>query len=196
MTLYSIETGNFKLDGGAMFGVVPKGLWEKTNPPDKANRIEMSARSLLIEDENKLILIDTGLGNKQSEKFFSHFSLWGDFSLEKSLANYGFSKNDITDVFLTHLHFDHCGGAIEKDLNGKLSLAFKNANYWSNHDHWNWAKHPNEREKASFLNENILRKRLNSGERIILGVKVDNSFRIIEDTLNPFRFAYEFIGIS
>lgn len=156
MTLYSIETGNFKLDGGAMFGVVPKGLWEKTNPPDEANRIEMSARSLLIEDENKLILIDTGLGNKQSEKFFSHFSLWGDFSLEKSLANYGFSKNDITDVFLTHLHFDHCGGAIEKDLNGKLSLAFKNANYWSNHDHWDWAKHPNEREKASFLNENIL----------------------------------------
>jgi len=156
MNLYSIETGNFKLDGGAMFGVVPKSLWEKTNPPDELNRIKMSARSLLIEDENKLILIDTGLGNKQSEKFFSHFSLWGDFSLEKSLAHYGFSKDDITDVFLTHLHFDHCGGAIEKDSNGKLSLTFKNAEYWSNHDHWNWAKNPNEREKASFLSENIL----------------------------------------
>ena len=104
MNLYSIETGNFKLDGGAMFGVVPKSLWEKTNPPDELNRIKMSARSLLIEDENKLILIDTGLGNKQSEKFFSHFSLWGDFSLEKSLAHYGFSKDDITDVFLTHFY--------------------------------------------------------------------------------------------
>ena len=133
MNLYSIETGNFKLDGGAMFGVVPKSLWEKTNPPDELNRIKMSARSLLIEDENKLILIDTGLGNKQSEKFFSHFSLWGDFSLEKSLAHYGFSKDDITDVFLTHLHFDHCGGAVIWDSsNETYDVLFKNANYWSN----------------------------------------------------------------
>ena len=157
MNFYSIETGNFKLDGGAMFGVVPKNLWEKTNPPDKLNRIKMSARSLLIEDENKLILIDTGLGNKQSEKFFSHFSLWGDFSLEKSLAHYGFSKDDITDVFLTHLHFDHCGGGVKWN-NDKTAfeMVFKNAKYWSNQDHWSHALNSNYREKASFLKDNIV----------------------------------------
>ena len=129
MKLHSIETGNFKLDGGAMFGVVPKVLWEITNPADSNNRIDMSARCLLIEDGNKLILIDTGLGNKQSEKFFSHYSRSGDMTLEISLSSYGFSVNDVTDVFLTHLHFDHCGGAIIRKENGSYETAFKNAKY-------------------------------------------------------------------
>ncbi|WP_410221096.1 MBL fold metallo-hydrolase [Pedobacter sp.] len=155
MKLYTIETGFFKLDGGAMFGVVPKSIWQKTNPADANNMCTWAMRSLLIEDGNRLILIDNGIGNKQDDKFFSHYYLHGDDSLDKSLAAKGFHKSDITDVFLTHLHFDHCGGAIERE-GDKLVPAFKNAVYWSNEQHWEWAVHPNAREKASFLKENIL----------------------------------------
>ena len=155
MNIYSIETGLFKLDGGAMFGVVPKSIWNKLNPADENNLCAWTMRCLLIEDDNRLILVDNGIGNKQSEKFFSYYYLHGDNSLEKSLAVHGFSKNDITDVFLTHLHFDHCGGSIVRD-GEQLIPAFKNATYWSNQEHWNWAVYPNEREKASFLKENIL----------------------------------------
>ncbi len=155
MKLYTIDTGLFKLDGGAMFGVVPKSIWNKLNPADENNLCTWAMRCLLIEEKERLILIDTGIGNKQSEKFFSHYYLHGNDTLEKSLAKYNFTKNDITDVFLTHLHFDHVGGAVEK-AGDKLSLAFPNANYWSNEEHWQWAIHPNAREKASFLPENIL----------------------------------------
>ncbi|WP_010251144.1 MBL fold metallo-hydrolase [Myroides injenensis] len=157
MKLYSIESGNFKLDGGAMFGVVPKVIWNKTNPADSNNLIDLGARLLLIEDGNKLILIDTGMGNKQSEKFFGYYNLWGDNSIDKSLAKYGFHCDDITDVFLTHLHFDHVGGAVNwnSDKTG-YENAFKNAKYWTNEEHWLWATKPNAREKASFLSENIL----------------------------------------
>jgi len=155
MKLYTINTGYFKLDGGAMFGVVPKSIWNKLNPADENNLCSWALRCLLIEDGDKLILIDNGNGTKQDEKFFSHYYLYGDDTLEKSLAKYGFGKNDITDVILTHLHFDHCGGSIDK-VNNKLIPAFKNAIYWSNERHWEWAVHPNDREKASFLKENIL----------------------------------------
>jgi len=155
MKLYSIETGKFKLDGGAMFGVVPKSIWNKINPADENNLCPWALRCLLIEDGDKLILVDNGIGDKQSEKFFKHYYLHGDDSLNKSLAAHGFSPDDITDVFLTHLHFDHCGGSVIKQ-NDKLLPAFKNAIYWSNEKHWNWAVNPNEREKASFLKENIL----------------------------------------
>lgn len=155
MKLYSINAGHFKLDGGAMFGVVPKSMWQKLNPPDENNMCNWAMRCLLIEDEGRLILVDNGMGNKQDEKFFGHYFLNGDDTLEKSLAKYGFSKDDITDVFLTHLHFDHCGGSIEK-AEDKLVPAFKNATYWSNEKHWEWATNPNDREKASFLKENIL----------------------------------------
>ena len=157
MKLYPIETGNFKLDGGAMFGVVPKTIWNKTNPADDNNLIDIAARCLLIEDGNRLILIDTGMGHKQSEKFFGYYSLWGSHSLDKSLAKYGFHRDDITDVFMTHLHFDHCGGSIQwnKDKTG-YEPAFKNATFWSNENHWQWATEPNVREKASFLKENIM----------------------------------------
>lgn len=157
MTLYPIETGNFKLDGGAMFGVVPKSLWTKTNPADSNNMIDIAARSLLIEEGDQLILIDTGLGNKQSEKFFSYYHLWGNLSLEKSLKQAGFHRDDITDVFLTHLHFDHCGGSIQWNKNKTgYEPAFKNAAFWTNKLHWDWATNPNAREKASFLKENLL----------------------------------------
>ena len=156
MKLYSIETGNFKLDGGAMFGVVPKPLWEKTNPADEKNRIDMSARCLLVEDGKKLILVDAGLGNKQSEKFFKHYSRWGDRSLADSLKAEGFSPDDITDVFFTHLHFDHCGGATKRE-GEKIVPSFKNAKFWCSKSHWDWATiSPNPREKASFLKENLL----------------------------------------
>jgi glyoxylase-like metal-dependent hydrolase (beta-lactamase superfamily II) len=157
MKLYPIETGNFKLDGGAMFGVVPKTIWNKTNPADSNNLIDIAARCLLIEDGDRLILIDTGMGNKQSEKFFGYYSLWGNHSIDVSLAKYGFHRDAITDVFMTHLHFDHCGGSIQWNAN-KTSYepAFKNAKFWSNDNHWNWATQPNPREKASFLSENIL----------------------------------------
>lgn len=157
MKLYPIEAGNFKLDGGAMFGVVPKTIWNKTNPADENNLIDIAARCLLIENGNRLILIDTGMGNKQSDKFFGYYSLWGTHSLDKSLAKYGFHRDDITDVFMTHLHFDHCGGSVNwnKDKTG-YEVAFKNANYWTNENHWEWATKPNPREKASFLHENII----------------------------------------
>ncbi len=155
MKLYSINTGYFKLDGGAMFGVVPKSMWNKINPADENNLCSWALRCLLIEDGNRLILVDNGNGTKQDASFFRHYYLHGDDTLEKSLAKHGFSKDDITDVFLTHLHFDHCGGSIERD--GELLVpAFKNAIYWSNERHWDWAIHPNDREKASFLKENIL----------------------------------------
>ena len=155
MTLYPIHAGNFKLDGGAMFGVVPKVIWQKTNPADANNQIELSTRCLLIEDANRLILIDSGMGTKQSEKFFGYYHLWGDYSLEKSIREAGFYLDDITDVFLTHLHFDHCGGVITATKNGSYDLLFKNAKIWSNQSHWDWATQPNAREKASFLTENI-----------------------------------------
>ena len=157
MKLYPIQCGNFKLDGGAMFGVVPKSLWERTNPADSKNLIELGTRSLLVEDGKKLILIDCGLGNKQDDKFFGHYSLYGDESLDKNLQKYGFVREDITDVFLTHLHFDHCGGAIQwnKDKTG-YEPAFKNAKFWTNKNHWQWAIKPNAREKASFLKENFI----------------------------------------
>ena len=156
MKLYSIETGNFKLDGGAMFGVVPKPLWEKTNPADSKNRIEMSARCLLIEDGDKLILVDAGLGDKQSEKFFSHYSRSSDASLLSSLNSVGFSPNDITDVLFTHLHFDHCGGATKRE-GDKIVPVFPNARFFCSKSHWEWATvSPNPREKASFLQENLM----------------------------------------
>ncbi|CAL1520574.1 MBL fold metallo-hydrolase [Chitinophaga sp. MM2321] len=155
MKLYTIETGFFKLDGGAMFGVVPKSIWNKLNPADERNLCTWAARCLLIEDGKRLILIDNGIGDKQDAKFFSHYYLHGDATLDKSLAAHGFHRDDITDVFLTHLHFDHCGGSIIR-TGDKLVPAFKNATYWSNADHWKWATHPNDREKASFLKENIL----------------------------------------
>lgn len=156
MKLYPIESGNFKLDGGAMFGVVPKSLWSKTNPADANNMIDMAARCLLIEDGNRLTLIDTGMGDKQNEKFFGYYYLWGDHSLDNSLQQYGFHRDDITDVFLTHLHFDHCGGSIRWNAERTgFEPAFKNATFWSNEAHWKWATEPNRREKASFLKENI-----------------------------------------
>ena len=157
MTLYPVETGNFKLDGGAMFGVVPKSIWQRTNPADSNNMIDIAARCLLVEDGNRLILIDSGLGNKQSEKFFNHYYRWGDYTLETSLKKLGFHTDDITDVFMTHLHFDHCGGSIKwnKGRTG-YEPAFKNALFWTNQSHWEWATQPNAREKASFLEENLL----------------------------------------
>lgn len=157
MQLYPINAGNFKLDGGAMFGVVPKLLWQKTNPADSNNMIDIAARCLLIQDGDRLILIDTGMGNKQSKKFFGYYHLWGDDSLDKSLKTYGFHRDDITDVFMTHLHFDHCGGSIQWNKSKtNYEPAFKNATFWSNKDHWQWATQPNKREKASFLKENII----------------------------------------
>ncbi|NHF58946.1 MBL fold metallo-hydrolase [Flavobacteriaceae bacterium TP-CH-4] len=157
MQLYTVETGNFKLDGGAMFGVVPKIIWQRTNPADANNRIDIAARSLLIENGNRLILIDTGMGNKQSDKFFGYYARWGDHNIDKSLAKLGFHRDDITDVFMTHLHFDHCGGSIQwnKDRTG-YEPAFKNAVFWTNEAHWDWAIRPNPRERASFLKENLL----------------------------------------
>ena len=157
MKIYPIEAGNFKLDGGAMFGVVPKTIWNKTNPADENNLIDIAARCMLIEDGSRLILIDTGMGNKQSEKFFGYYSLWGNHSLDKSLAKYGFHRDDVTDVFMTHLHFDHCGGSVNWNATKTgYEVAFKNAKFWTNDNHWEWAIKPNAREKASFLSENII----------------------------------------
>jgi glyoxylase-like metal-dependent hydrolase (beta-lactamase superfamily II) len=155
MNLYTIDTGLFKLDGGAMFGVVPKSIWQKLNPPDDNNMCTWAMRCLLVEEGDRLILIDNGMGDKQDAKFFGHYYLHGDDTLDNSLAKHGFSKDDITDVFLTHLHFDHCGGSIIRE-GEKLRPAFDNAIYWSNEKHWDWAVNPNDREKASFLKENIL----------------------------------------
>ena len=156
MKLYAVNTGFFKLDGGAMFGVVPKSIWSRTNPPDSNNMCTWSMRSLLIEDGDRLMLIDCGIGNKQSEKFFGYYYLHGDDTLDKSLDKCGFHRDDITDVFLTHLHFDHCGGAyVRNEKTGVVEPAFKNAKFWSNEKHWDWAVNPNPREKASFIPENI-----------------------------------------
>ena len=155
MNLYPVNAGNFKLDGGAMFGAVPKTIWNKTNPADQNNLIDIAARCLLIEDGKRLILIDSGMGNKQSKKFFSYYSLWGEDTLERSIKSVGFSIDDVTDVFFTHLHFDHCGGAIKRSGSG-FEPVFKNAIYWTNKKHWDWAINPNKREVASFLKENLL----------------------------------------
>ena len=155
MKLHVINTGFFKLDGGAMFGVVPKSIWQKTNPSDESNLCTWAMRCLLIEDGRQLVLIDNGIGTKHDEKFLRHYFLHGDDHLEKSIRQAGFSDSDITDMFLTHLHFDHCGGSVNLDKD-KLVMAFKNAKYWSNEGHWKWATLPNAREKASFLKENIL----------------------------------------
>lgn len=184
MNVYSIQAGNFKLDGGAMFGVVPKSLWQKTNPSDSTNMIDMSSRCMLIENGNKLILVDTGMGNKQSEKFFSHYKRSGDFELIKSINKAGFEANDITDVLLTHLHFDHCGGAVVWDKsNDRYDVQFKNAKYWSNEDHWRWATNPNPREKASFLDENLL------------PIKESGQLNFIKNPSNKFVFNDE-LGID
>jgi glyoxylase-like metal-dependent hydrolase (beta-lactamase superfamily II) len=157
MKIYPLNTGNFKLDGGAMFGVVPKSIWQKTNPADSNNMCSWAMRSMLIEDGDKLILIDNGMGDKQSDKFFGYYYLFGDDSLTGNLKKLGFHPDDITDVFLTHLHFDHCGGGIKWNTDKtKFEATFKNANYWTNSQHWKWATEPNMREKASFLRENII----------------------------------------
>lgn len=173
MKLYSINTGYFKLDGGAMFGVVPKTIWNKLNPADENNLCSWAMRCLLIEDGNRLILVDNGIGDKQDAKFFGHYYLHGDDTLDKSLAKHGFGKDDITDVFLTHLHFDHCGGSIKRE-GDKLVPAFKNATYWSNQRHWKWATEPNDREKASFLKDNIL------------PIKESGQLKFIETNANDF----------
>jgi len=156
LKLHVINTGFFKLDGGAMFGVVPKTIWQKTNPADENNLCTWAMRCLLIEDGNRLILIDNGIGDKQDERFLRHYYLHGEDSLINSIRAAGFSEDDVTDMFLTHLHFDHCGGGVRYDNAGKPVLTFRNARYWSNEDHWQWATQPNPREKASFLKENIL----------------------------------------
>ena len=168
MNLYTINTGFFKLDGCAMFGVVPKSMWNKLNPADENNMCSWALRCLLVEDNGRLILIDNGMGDKQDAKFFGHYYLHGDDTLDKSLAQHGFGKDDITDVFLTHLHFDHCGGSIKRE-GDKLVPVFKNATYWSNEQHWEWATKPNDREKASFLKENIL-PIVESGQLKLIGV--------------------------
>ena len=180
MELHSIACGNFKLDGGAMFGVVPKVLWERTNPADSKNRIEMCSRSLLIEEGSRLILIDTGMGNKQNEKFFSHYDRWGTDNLDQSLREKGFHRDDVTDVFFTHLHFDHCGDAIIRNANGTLEPSFKNAIFWTHEDHWRWATQPNAREKASFLPENILPIKESGQLQLLNG----NGFRLENTALN------------
>ena len=154
--MHPIIAGNFMLDGGAMFGVVPKSIWQKTNPADNNNMVKIAARCLLVEDGDRLTLIDAGMGNKQSEKFFSYYHRWGEETLESSIRKCGFSADDVTDVFLTHLHFDHCGGGVVKVGEGSYQTTFKNAKYWSNKPHWEWATSPNKREVASFLKENFV----------------------------------------
>ncbi len=175
MKIHPVESGNFKLDGGAMFGVVPKMLWERTNPADANNMIDIAARCLLVEDGDRLILIDTGMGDKQSEKFFSYYYRWGNHSIDASLKKLGFHRDDITDVFMTHLHFDHCGGSVQWNAaRTGYEPAFKNAVYWTNEAHWKWAIHPNPREKASFLKENLL------------PMEESGQLRFIEHTDRPF----------
>jgi glyoxylase-like metal-dependent hydrolase (beta-lactamase superfamily II) len=176
MKLYAINTGYFKLDGGAMFGVVPKSIWNKLNPADEQNMCTWALRCLLVEDGNRLILIDNGIGDKQDAKFFSHYFLHGNDTLDKSLAAHGFNRNDITDVLLTHLHFDHCGGSIIRE-GDKLVPAFPFATYWSNARHWEWATQPNDREKASFLTENIMPIQ-ESGQLRFIDVSPDNGNRL------------------
>jgi glyoxylase-like metal-dependent hydrolase (beta-lactamase superfamily II) len=155
MKLYEIDSGNFKLDGGAMYGVVPKSFWNNWNPADENNLCTWKMRCLLVEDGKRLILIDTGMGQKQDLKWQSYFQPHGDSNLVTSIEKNGFNVNDITDVILSHLHFDHCGGAVSL-VNGKLETTFPNAKYWTHSEHWQWATHPNIREKATFLKENLL----------------------------------------
>jgi len=183
MNLYSINLGNFKLDGGAMFGVVPKSIWNKLNAADENNMCSWALRSLLIEEDNRLILIDTGMGDKQDDKFFGHYFLNGNDSLDTSLAKYGFTKDDITDVVLTHLHFDHCGGSIIR-VDDQLVPTFKNATYWSNEKHWLWATNPNDREKASFLNENIL------------PIKESGQLKMVDITNSPHEDNFQTVNIQ
>lgn len=166
MNLHVINAGFFKLDGGAMFGVVPKSIWMKSNPPDANNLCEWAMRCLLIESGDRRILIDNGIGNKQDEKFFGHYHLRGETNITKALNASGFHANDITDMFLTHLHFDHCGGGVERK-GDKLELTFARAKYWSNSDHWLWATQPNPREKASFIPDNILPMKLSGNLNFI-----------------------------
>jgi glyoxylase-like metal-dependent hydrolase (beta-lactamase superfamily II) len=174
MKLHVINTGYFKLDGGAMFGVVPKSIWQKTNPPDENNLCNWSMRCLLIENNGKMILIDNGIGDKQDAKFFSHYQLSGETNVGKALNAKGISEKDITDMFLTHLHFDHCGGGVRL-ANGKPEVTFRNAKYWSNPNHWKWATQPNPREKASFLTDNILPMQ-ESGQLNFIDVNADSPF--------------------
>jgi glyoxylase-like metal-dependent hydrolase (beta-lactamase superfamily II) len=185
MKLFSINAGFFKLDGGAMFGVVPKSIWNKLNPADENNMCTWAMRCMLIDTGEKRILIDTGMGDKQDAKFFSHYYIHGNDTLDSSLAQHGYTKDDITDVFHTHLHFDHCGGTIIKEGDG-LVPAFKNARLWSNEQHWNWATNPNDREKASFLKENIL-PILESGKLQFAGIS--ENFKTLGDNIS-LKFAY------
>ncbi len=157
MKLTAISAGTLKLDGGAMFGVVPRSMWSKLNPPDEQNLCTWAMRMLLVQTGDRNILIDTGVGNKQDDKFRTHFQPQGTDTLFESINHCGLSRNDITDVFLTHLHFDHCGGALwRNETSNAIELAFPNAIYWSNERHLKWAMHPNDREKASFLKENFM----------------------------------------
>ena len=193
MKLYSVNSGHFKLDGGAMFGVVPKSIWKELNQPDENNMCSWAMRCLLIEDGKRLILVDNGMGNKQDPKFFGYYYLHGDDTLQRSLNKYGFGFDDITDVFLTHLHFDHCGGSIKYNNDKtKLEPAFKNATYWSNQKHWDWAVNPNSREKPSFLKDNILPiqqsgqlKFIADGEELFPGMKVKEVFGHTEAMMIP-----------
>ena len=155
MTVQTIDTGLFKLDGGAMYGVVPKSIWQRLNPADERNLCNWAMRCLLIEEAGRLVLVDTGLGNKQDEKFFGHYQPHGDATLQSSVRQVGYDLADVTDVLLTHLHFDHVGGAVER-VGEALLPVFPKATYWSHPGHWDWALNPNPREKASFLTENIL----------------------------------------
>ncbi len=198
MNLHVINTGYFKLDGGAMFGVVPKTIWNKSNPADENNLCNWAMRCLLIEDGKRLILIDTGMGDKQDAKFFGHYYLNGEDTLNKSLSAKGFHRNDITDVFLTHLHFDHCGGAIIRESD-KLIPAFPNAVYWSNEKHWNWAVNPNDREKASFLKENILPIQQSGQLKFISeiahplqerGISANSNTKLVTEQALPFSIKY------
>jgi len=182
MKLYSVNLGTFKLDGGAMFGVVPKSIWQRTNPADENNLCNWALRLMLIEDGKRLILVDTGMGHKQSEKFFGFYFRGGEHNIDKGLAEHGFHRDDITDVFLTHMHFDHVGGAVMYE-GDKLVPTFKNATYWSNKYHWDWAVNPNPREKASFLKENFEPLQAN-GQVQFLDVPRENGWY---DTELPFK---------
>lgn len=188
MNVYTINTGFFKLDGGAMFGVVPKSIWNKLNPADENNMCSWALRCLLIEDGDRLILVDTGMGDKQDAKFFGHYYLHGDDTIDRSLAAHGFHRDQITDVFLTHLHFDHCGGAIKRE-GDQLVPAFRNANFWSNESHWQWATHPNAREKASFLKENILPIEESGKLKLLQGVSDSTTDKLQTIRSNDLPFA-------
>lgn len=155
MSLQTLDTGYFKLDGGAMYGVVPKVLWSNFNPADDQNRCSWALRCLLYEQNNRLLLVDTGIGDKQDAKFFRHYDLHGDATLQSSIRKAGYTETDVTDVLLTHMHFDHVGGAVRR-VGDQLTPVFPNATYWVHPSHWQWATHPNPREKASFLTENML----------------------------------------